>query len=68
MPAEPTGSGAHQAEPAEFGRLSAIEREADAKFLDVGRGPFTDHGTPTLADASVVLARAAHRHGARRLM
>jgi hypothetical protein len=27
--------------------LSAIEREADAKFLDVGIGPFTDHGTPT---------------------
>jgi GNAT superfamily N-acetyltransferase len=58
VPADSPGS-IHEVGPEEFPRLLAIEREADATFLNAGIGPFIDDGNDAhLADASVVLAAA----------
>jgi GNAT superfamily N-acetyltransferase len=57
MPGHASDRDVYQAGPSVFDRLLAIEQEADALFLDVGIGPFTDDGTDAhLADAAVVFA------------
>lgn len=57
MPDDPTDGPVYHASPSQFDRLRDIEQAADAIFLDVGIGPFTDDGADAhLTDAAVVLA------------